>query len=494
MSSYNVIWPPSVSRSVAPLVTIVVLLVGVGAFLGFGGQPAAAASDTDTLVGHGGQCLDVPYRNAVDGQDLWMWDCNGTEAQEWTIEDGRLKVMGKCLDIEGPSLQKGAIAQIWECQDVPQHLWRLTAEGQIISTFSGLCLDVAFGNTERGAAVHLWACNDTPPQHWELRSVESATPTASSDRNRLDAGDELASGQRLTSPNGEYELHMQAGDSNLVVYRVSDYAPIWSSSSGGAGGGKLVMQADGNLVIYRSHEPIWASHTNTSGSVLILQNDGAVAIYSQHGLVWANGERYSPTTSQASGDYPTSPVPQAETVVVRGFRVHPSLATNLEGLLAAADAEGITLGGWGWRSHERQIELRKQHCGGSTHYHIYEKPSSQCSPPTARPGVSRHERGTAIDFTDAGRSMTRRSAAFRFLERTAPRLVCATCRRNRGTGRLTVASRGVGETRLDTSDAKVASGHTQGRCRRRIGHRGAQAGRQPEPQARDPFGPSLSIF
>jgi LAS superfamily LD-carboxypeptidase LdcB len=33
-------------------------------------------------------------------------------------------------------------------------------------------------------------------------------------------------------------------------------------------------------------------------------------------------------------------------------------------------------------------------------------PASQCSPPTARPGTSMHERGLAIDFTSSGKLIT----------------------------------------------------------------------------------------
>ena len=55
------------------------------------------------------------------------------------------------------------------------------------------------------------------------------------------------------------------------------------------------------------------------------------------------------------------------------------------------------LGGWGWRSNQRQIELRRQNCG-PTHYDIYQKPQGECSPPTAIPGTSIHQDGLAIDF------------------------------------------------------------------------------------------------
>jgi LAS superfamily LD-carboxypeptidase LdcB len=47
-------------------------------------------------------------------------------------------------------------------------------------------------------------------------------------------------------------------------------------------------------------------------------------------------------------------------------------------------------------------------------------PSSQCRPPTARPGASQHEQGKAIDFRYAGRTIpTRNNAGYRWLRNNA---------------------------------------------------------------------------
>jgi hypothetical protein len=88
-------------------------------------------------------------------------------------------------------------------------------------------------------------------------------------------------------------------------------------------------------------------------------------------------------------------------VSVRGIKVAREISSNLESLLGAAEADGVRLGGGGYRSRDEQIALRKAHCG-TTEYDIYKKPSSQCSPPTAPPGSSMHERGLAVDFTYNG--------------------------------------------------------------------------------------------
>lgn len=111
--------------------------------------------------------------------------------------------------------------------------------------------------------------------------------------------------------------------------------------------------------------------------------------------------------------------PPSEIVTVRGFRVHQSISNNVDRMIGDAAAAGITLGGWGWRDNSTQIRLRKAHCGTSD-YAIYQMPSSQCSPPTARPGASMHERGMALDLTYGGRTIgTRSSAAYKWLAANA---------------------------------------------------------------------------
>jgi len=107
-----------------------------------------------------------------------------------------------------------------------------------------------------------------------------------------------------------------------------------------------------------------------------------------------------PTTLPSPADpLPVIPTPVLRTV--RGITVAASIADQLAALLDAATAAGLKLSGWGFRDPQQQIDLRRAHCG-PTDYDIYQRPASQCSPPTARPGLSMHERGLAVDFTCNG--------------------------------------------------------------------------------------------
>ncbi len=117
----------------------------------------------------------------------------------------------------------------------------------------------------------------------------------------------------------------------------------------------------------------------------------------------------APAPASTSGSGIPDPVPQSEIVVAaKGIEVHVSIVANVRQLLADAAADGIDLAGGGYRDPAQQIAVRRNNCGTSQ-YAIYEMPSSQCSPPTARPGRSQHEQGKAIDFTYNGALIRSRS-------------------------------------------------------------------------------------
>ena len=123
----------------------------------------------------------------------------------------------------------------------------------------------------------------------------------------------------------------------------------------------------------------------------------------------------SSTTPPSSGSGTTTPPPSGNNpyptpalTTVNGITVASSVAARVRGLLNAAAADGINLTGYGYRDFNTQIALRRQNCG-TTQYAIWEMPPDACSPPTARPGYSYHERGLAIDFMSNGRFINSRS-------------------------------------------------------------------------------------
>lgn len=107
-----------------------------------------------------------------------------------------------------------------------------------------------------------------------------------------------------------------------------------------------------------------------------------------------------------SGGGARIPVPSGPVALatVRGITVNVDIADELDAMLAQAATEGHTFAGGGYRSPDDQWRLREANCPDPA-----SSPPSACSPPTAYPGYSMHERGLAIDFTHNGRLITSRS-------------------------------------------------------------------------------------
>lgn len=83
-------------------------------------------------------------------------------------------------------------------------------------------------------------------------------------------------------------------------------------------------------------------------------------------------------------------------------------------MIAAAKAGGVTLNGGGFRTYEEQFAARR-----ANGCNIPAGPSNAgCSPPTAPPGNSQHERGLAIDFASGG-TIGRGSPQFNWLAANA---------------------------------------------------------------------------
>ena len=133
----------------------------------------------------------------------------------------------------------------------------------------------------------------------------------------------------------------------------------------------------------------------------------------------APDELLDPETSQQAsyiGSATTETGTELNLWKVKGIVVDESIAAQVLTLLAVAETDGISLGGWGYRTHAGQIRLRTANCPD-----VWSSPANSCSPATAIPGTSRHEFGVAIDFTSGGSVLTSSSPEFAWLEENAAR-------------------------------------------------------------------------
>ena len=113
----------------------------------------------------------------------------------------------------------------------------------------------------------------------------AATPApATRGSDTILPGGQLLPGQSLVSSNGRYRLVYQ-GDGNLVLYDDVERSAPWSSGTAGQSTGQVVMQIDGNFVIYdASTRPRWMSGTAPNANTrLVLQSDGNLVVYTADG-------------------------------------------------------------------------------------------------------------------------------------------------------------------------------------------------------------------
>ncbi|MGW1157642.1 hypothetical protein ACWD48_05245 [Streptomyces sp. NPDC002519] len=112
----------------------------------------------------------------------------------------------------------------------------------------------------------------------------------------------IGSGQKL--PGGwwaqtQYTRLVMQPDGNVVIYRKHDGKALWSTGTYGHSGAYASMQTDGNLVVYSSTgSALWSTHTNGhAGAYALLQSDGNFVVYAstggpgKGGALWAGNTR-----------------------------------------------------------------------------------------------------------------------------------------------------------------------------------------------------------
>ncbi|WP_242636760.1 ricin-type beta-trefoil lectin domain protein [Myceligenerans salitolerans] len=128
------------------------------------GEPAPAAGP---IVGYGGKCTDVAGASTADGTAVQLWDCNGTDAQQWSAGPGNaVRALGKCLDVAGAGTSNGTLVQLYTCNGTNAQAWQHRSDGSLVNTGSGKCLDATGPSSANGTRLQIWTCTGGTNQHW----------------------------------------------------------------------------------------------------------------------------------------------------------------------------------------------------------------------------------------------------------------------------------------------------------------------------------------
>lgn len=133
-------------------------------------QPAVTFRGPFSFRSHlSGRCIDVPGHNFNDGQRLFMWDCNGADAQKWRIgSDGTIRARDKCLDVANAVFRNGTPIQLAWCNGSAAQKFDLNPAHDLVNTVVGMCVDIPNHSTSRGPSTYLvlWECTGLDNQKW----------------------------------------------------------------------------------------------------------------------------------------------------------------------------------------------------------------------------------------------------------------------------------------------------------------------------------------
>ncbi|MER6800098.1 ricin-type beta-trefoil lectin domain protein, partial [Amycolatopsis mediterranei] len=125
----------------------------------------------------GGKCVDVAGASNANGTAVQLYDCNGTNAQQWTVgSDGSLQALGKCLDVTSAGTANGTTVQLWDCNGSSAQKWTANAAKNLVGTGSGKCLDATGNSSANGTRLQIWTCASTANQQWTLPSGGTTPP------------------------------------------------------------------------------------------------------------------------------------------------------------------------------------------------------------------------------------------------------------------------------------------------------------------------------
>ncbi|GGV74380.1 hypothetical protein GCM10010512_27500 [Streptomyces thermoviolaceus subsp. thermoviolaceus] len=160
----------------------------------------AVQAATGRITGLAGQCLDAA--GSGDGAPVRIHGCNGTAAQEWTVEpDGTIRALGKCLDVTDGSTADGATVQLWTCTGGAHQKWTVNTAHDIVDPAADKCLDVTDRNPADGTRVQIWSCTGGANQKWTVNTAHDIVDPAAD--TCLDATDRNpADGTRVWSCTG----------------------------------------------------------------------------------------------------------------------------------------------------------------------------------------------------------------------------------------------------------------------------------------------------
>jgi len=133
--------------------------------------PPVSTAVSGAIVGIGNKCLDDKNADFQNSNTIWLYTCNKTNAQDWTIPgDGTIRLDNNkyCLDVKNAGTVPGTPVDLYSCTSSAAEQWVINSNGSISNPHSGLCLDDEHSGTANGNPIWLYTCNGTNAQKWTV--------------------------------------------------------------------------------------------------------------------------------------------------------------------------------------------------------------------------------------------------------------------------------------------------------------------------------------
>ena len=184
-------------------------------------------------------------------EPIWASNTAGTTPKSATMQ------------ADGNWVIRSTSGQVWasNTSEYPSSILALQDDGNIVIYYGG---------------VDVWSSNTCHTPRCDILNPNQA----------------LFVNNALTSLNGNYQLIFHE-DGRLVLYEVAGNKPLWISNTTGHNPHHAIMQTDGDLVVHDLKGNIlWSSGSSTGskthGAWLILQDDGNLVVYYDNEPLWSS--------------------------------------------------------------------------------------------------------------------------------------------------------------------------------------------------------------
>ncbi len=263
--------------------------------------PVPASGPLTLAVANGTLCMDDPDAVQTAGTVIWDYACNGTPAQQWTLQpDGTVqsqngpKTSSACLTATG----NGQSVTLQPCTDSALQQWQVTGNGSLANTGASTtsapeCLADPSSNPAPGTDLITWSCDNGTEQtfalpgngttgHWILNdSAGSATAANSAAANPATASGTVTFGG--SGPTTSNTSAAFAGSSTLNAYTAVTATQSYTVSAWvklGSLTGQQWALAEGDT----NHAAIYLGYNGTNWQFMSTTSDTATTTYA-----WAAG-------------------------------------------------------------------------------------------------------------------------------------------------------------------------------------------------------------